>query len=113
MIVTETFFSVGGADMRRATAFYVDALGAVVAYASPAWSSLRVAGVRIGLALVAGHPGGRVGLHFAVDDLDAARASVARAGGRVITASMQVAPGVVVADVADSEGNTFTLVPRA
>jgi catechol 2,3-dioxygenase-like lactoylglutathione lyase family enzyme len=74
MQVKETFFSVHVADMARATAFYVEAFGAEVVAAVPFWSSLRIAGVRVGLALVAGHTGGRVGLHFAVAVVAAARA---------------------------------------
>jgi predicted enzyme related to lactoylglutathione lyase len=110
--VLETFFSVEVRDMKRATAFYVEALGAEVSYASPAWTSLHVAGVRIGLALSAEHGGGRVGLHFAVRDLLAVCTAVRRAGGRVVAPSIEVAPGVVLAEVADSEGNAFTLNRR-
>ena len=66
MTVTETFFSVGVGDMQRATAFYVQALGANVMFSSPGWSSLRIAGVRMALHLDPAHGGGRMGLHFAV-----------------------------------------------
>ena len=109
MTVTETFFGVGVVDMRRATAFYVDALGATVAFASPNWSSLRIAGVRLGLNLDPEHAPSRIGLHFVVSDLAAARDDVERAGGRIVAATIEVAPGVVVADVTDTEANTFTL----
>ena len=109
MTVLETFFSVEVADMRRATAFYAEAFGATVTFASPAWSSLRIAGVRVGLALVPQHQASRIGLHFAVDDLARTRGDVERAGGRVVVATLEVAPGVVTADVADTEGNTFML----
>jgi predicted enzyme related to lactoylglutathione lyase len=112
MVVTETFFSVDVGDMPRATAFYVEALGADVVFASPGWTSLRIAGVRLGLALVQGHAGARVGLHFAVGDLAAACADVEGAGGVVVAPSVEVAPGVVVADVTDTEGNGFALVQR-
>ena len=77
--------------MERATAFYVNALGATVAFASPGWSSLRIAGVRVGLALNPMHEGGRTGLHFAVSDLVAARSDVQGAGGRTGEA-VEVAP---------------------
>jgi predicted enzyme related to lactoylglutathione lyase len=107
--VAETFFSVEVGDMSRATAFYAAALEATVAFTSPAWSSLRIAGVRVGLAAVAHPAGGKTGLHFAVSDLTAARADVERAGGRVVAAAVEVAPGVVIAEVADTEGNVFTL----
>jgi predicted enzyme related to lactoylglutathione lyase len=110
--VRETFFSVEVRDMQRATAFYVGALGATVMFATPMWSSLSIAGVRIGLAMTPSGPAGRIGLHFSVSDLGAARAAVERAGGRPITGPTEVAPGVVIADVADTEGNIFTLTQR-
>jgi predicted enzyme related to lactoylglutathione lyase len=111
MTVTETFFSVEVDDMPRATAFYVGAFGALVAYATPGWSSLRIAGVRLGLALSPGHDHahGRVGLHFAVRDIPATCAEVERAGGRVLQPKIEVAPGVVQAWVVDTEGNSFAL----
>jgi predicted enzyme related to lactoylglutathione lyase len=110
--VSETFFSVPVRDMQRATAFYVGALGATVAFASPDWSSLRIAGVRIGLARSAEHSGERTGIHFAVSNLSDAHAEVERAGGRVVQASVEVAPGVVISEAKDTEGNTFVLTQR-
>jgi predicted enzyme related to lactoylglutathione lyase len=107
--VTETFISVEVSNMERATAFYAGAFGASVSFSSPAWTSLHVAGVRIGLAHVTGHVPGRMGLHFAVSDLEAARARVAGAGGRSDEAPIEVAPGVVIASIVDTEGNTLTL----
>jgi predicted enzyme related to lactoylglutathione lyase len=109
MRVTETFFAVEARDKTRATAFYVAAFGASVSFASPGWTSLHVAGVRLGIVPSANHEPGPIGLHFAVDDLAAARAAVERAGGRVVVASTEVAPGVVLALVADTEGNELTL----
>src|SRR5262249_27665034 len=109
MAVTETFFAVAVKNMQRATAFYADALGATARFASPRWSSLRIAGVRVGLFLNPEHTEDKIGLHFVVTDLAAARADVERAGGRIVTPSLEVAPGVIVADVTDTEGNTFTL----
>ena len=111
MVVLETFFSIEVGDMRRATAFYVGAVGATVAFGSPGWSSLHVAGVRLGLALSPGHTGARTGLHFAVGDLEAARADIERAGGKT-SPPVEVAPRVFVADVTDTEGNTFALKLR-
>ena len=110
--VTETFFSVEVTDMARASGFYAAALGAEVVFASPGWSSLRIAGVRLGLALSPQATGTRCGLHFAVGDLGAARSEIERAGGRLIGGATEVAPGVFVADVTDTEGNTFTLAQR-
>ena len=108
MTVTETFFSIEVNDMDRAVAFYVEALGATASFTSPVWSSLHIAGVRVGLFCHA-HAPCRVGLHFVVDDLPAAHARIERAGGRIVAASVEVAPGVVVSDVTDTEGNTLTL----
>lgn len=109
MTVTETFFSVDVDDMARATAFYAGAFGAEVIFASPMWTSLRIAGVRLGLYRSPAHAATHIGLHFAVSDLAAARADVVRAGGHIVTASLEVAPGVVIATVTDTERNTFTL----
>jgi len=109
MKVTETFFSIDVIDMKRATAFYVDAFGARVSAALPFWSSLHVAGVRIGLFLHPQHSPGRIGLHFVVDDLAEACEGVVRAGGRIVEAPREVAPNVIVADVADTEGNVIAV----
>jgi predicted enzyme related to lactoylglutathione lyase len=111
MNVLETFFAVAVVDMERATAFYVAAFDATVAFASPTWSSLQIAGVRVGLVLDTEHAPTRIGLHFAVSDLAIARAAIERSGGET-GAAAEVAPGVVVADATDTEGNTFTLAPR-
>lgn len=109
MTVSETFFSIEVDDMQRATAFYVGALGATVAFGSPIWSSLRIAGVRIGLFLHPHGPRGRVGLHFVVADLAATCAAIERAGGRVLGGPIEVAPGVVTVEVEDTERNGFAL----
>lgn len=106
--VQETFLSLEVRDMQRATGFYVSALGAAVMFASPVWSSLRVAGVRLGLFHHPGHRDARTGLHFVVTDLSATGAEIERAGGRV-EPPVEVAPGVVTVDATDTEGNTFTL----
>jgi predicted enzyme related to lactoylglutathione lyase len=108
----ETFFSLVVSDMQRATAFYVAALGATVAFASPEWSSLHIAGVRLGLGVSRDHAPCKVGLHFVVSDLASARADVQRAGGSAVAPAVEVGPGVLVADVTDSEGNTFMLSQR-
>lgn len=107
--VAETFLSINVADMDRAVTFYSRSLGATTKWISPRWSSLDVAGVRIGLFSKPGHGGGRVGLHFAVTNLHAACVSVAQEGGTIVTAASEVAPGVHVAEAADTEGNIFSL----
>jgi len=112
VVVSETFFSVLVSDKQRATEFYVNVLGAAVVFAAPAWTSLRIAGVRLGLALVADHAGERTGLHFAVPDITEACAQVERAGGRIVHARLEPAPGVILAEVTDTEGNVLTLTQR-
>jgi len=95
--------------MQRAAAFYETAFGAAVVFSSPGWSSLLIAGVRLGLALNVEHRNTKVGLHFAVSDLASARAEVQRAGGRMVGWPIEVAPGVIVVEVTDTEGNAITL----
>lgn len=107
--VAETFVSLNVVDMARAGTFYSKSLGAVTVWASPRWSSLEIAGVRIGLFSNAKYDGGRVGLHFAVTNLAAACASIERAGGRIVTPASEAAPGVFVAEASDTEGNIFSL----
>jgi predicted enzyme related to lactoylglutathione lyase len=107
--VVETFLSISVSDMDRATMFYSKSLGATCKWTSPRWSSLEIAGVRIGLFANPGYRGARVGLHFAVTDLDAACDSIERAGGKIVAPASQAAPGVLVAEVSDSEGNIFSL----
>jgi 2-polyprenyl-3-methyl-5-hydroxy-6-metoxy-1,4-benzoquinol methylase/predicted enzyme related to lactoylglutathione lyase len=109
MLVTEAFFVVEVGDMQRAQRFYCEALGARIIYSSPDWTSVLISGVRLGLALAPRHAAGRIGLHFAVDDLASARADIERSGGRVVDAAMEVAPGIVIAHVSDTEGNVFVL----
>jgi len=80
-----------------------------VQYESPVWSSLRIAGVRIGLNATSSETALNTGLHFVVDDLQLASDEVVRAGGVLVTDPTEVQPGVVVAEASDTEGNTFTL----
>jgi predicted enzyme related to lactoylglutathione lyase len=108
VIVTETFFALTVADMHRATAFYVDVFGATVMFATPAWTSLQIAGVRVGLAHSPEHHAGHTGLHFVVADLAAVSVAIAR-HGCTVGPPTEVAPGVVIALATDPEGNGFTL----
>jgi predicted enzyme related to lactoylglutathione lyase len=112
MKVEETFFAVIVRDMARATAFYERAFDATVAHAMPEWTSLHVAGVRIGLSLDVAHAPEHTGLHFAMRELDAACAEVERAGGAVVKPPFEVLPGIVLTIVADTEGNGLTLTKR-
>jgi predicted enzyme related to lactoylglutathione lyase len=107
--VRETFFSIPIADMERAQRFYVGAFDAAVQYASPVWSSLRIAGVRVALDASPADAGLKSGLHPVVADLEVACDAIARAGGVVVRGETEVQPGVVLAEAADPEGNVFTL----
>jgi predicted enzyme related to lactoylglutathione lyase len=110
MRVEEMFISLYVNDMERATAFYVDALGATVEFASPTWSSLVIAGIHVSLVLRQ-HVASPLGLHFIVDDVALACAAVVRAGGQ-IAAATEASHGTVIAEVSDSEGNELTLRQR-
>ena len=106
MKVREMFFYVQVRDMERAIAFYVTAFGATVDHASAAWSSLVIAGVRVNL-VPRDQESTFVAMHFIVDDIAAACACVARAGGEIEPA-IEETHGVV-AEALDTEGNMFTL----
>ena len=106
MRVQEIFVSVYVGDMERATAFY-SALGATVDFSSPTWSSLVIAGTRVSLVLRE-HERSAIGLHFIVDDVALACAAVVIAGGQIAPA-VEASHGIVIAEVFDTEGNTFTL----
>lgn len=109
MQVQEMFFSVYVSDMQRAVTFYMNALGATVDYASLTWSSLVIAGIRVSLALCdEDREPAPIGLHLIVDDVALACAEVAYAGGDFAPA-IEGTNGVVIAQVYDTEGNTFTL----
>jgi predicted enzyme related to lactoylglutathione lyase len=108
--VTETFFAVDVQDMERAREFYGAAFGAEVAFVTPNWTSLRIAGARVALARSDKRKPRQVGLHFRVSDLASARAAVKRSGGAIVWGPTKAAPGVVLLGVTDTEGNTFTLV---
>ena len=110
MRVQEMFVSVFVRDMERALAFYEEALGASVDFASRDWRSLTIAGIRVSLELRHREPSA-VGLHFIVDDVALACGAVARAGG-LIEPAVEAPRGVVIAEVLDTEGNRLTLRQR-
>jgi predicted enzyme related to lactoylglutathione lyase len=110
MTVVSTYFMVMVADMERATAFYRDAFGAEVKFASPYWTSLQIAGVAIGLHHGAEGEPREIGLGFDVDDLDASCAAVTSAGGRIVKPpEHKPSEGITIATIADTEGNEFSL----
>jgi predicted enzyme related to lactoylglutathione lyase len=98
------------ADMERARQFYVRAFDASVQYASPVWSSLRIAQVRLTLNARSSETALKTGLHLVVNSLELASDVIVTAGGVVVTDPIEIQPGMVVADAADTERNVFTLL---
>jgi predicted enzyme related to lactoylglutathione lyase len=109
MNVTEMFIAVSVANMKRAVAFYVQAFGATATHESSHWSSLHIAGVRLGLSLNEEHAGERSGLHFAVDNLSASLQAIEAAGGKTKMKPTNLGGGVVIASALDTEGNEVML----
>jgi predicted enzyme related to lactoylglutathione lyase len=110
MAVVGTYFFVYVADMDRATAFYRNAFGADVKFASPNWTSLSIAGVAIGLHHAGPDDPGPIGLGFDVDDIGGACQTVEAAGGRVVKApEARPEEGITIATLADTEGNEFSV----
>ncbi len=110
MDVQKVIFMLKAQDMDRAVVFYKDVMGLEVRSQSSVWSELVH-----GDATVALHGGGDgehtpTGLGFTVADIEAACQEVARGGGRVVKAPL-ARPGepIKLAQVADSEGNGFSL----
>ena len=111
MTVTKAYFMLHVVDMDRAAAFYREGVGLDVRFVSPEWSELAWRDATVALHGGATSTEQRVtGLGFEVDDLDAACKQVAAAGGTIVTAPRD-RPGepIRLADVADTEGNVFSL----
>jgi predicted enzyme related to lactoylglutathione lyase len=107
--VTRTYFTLSVIDMARAVAFYRGVLGPVVRVESPTWSELK-----LGEATVALHttpvPAPRyTGLGVEVVDLHAAYHAVTALGGKVLSGPSPDPLGNLSYEVADTEGNTFTI----
>ncbi len=96
-------------DMDRAVGFYRDVVGLEAKSQSPYWTELV-----FNSSLLVLHGGGaedyrETGLVFQIDDIDAACHEVEVAGGRVVTPPREGGgQGVMLANVADTEGNGFT-----
>ncbi len=105
------YFMLAAQDMDRAVAFYRDVIGLEVRSQSPGWSELTHP--QAPLAIVALHGGGtgelnRTGLGFDVADIAAACDEVEGGGGKVTMAPTErPEEGIVLADLVDTEGNTF------
>src|SRR5439155_16722314 len=108
MEVTKAYFMIDVNDMKRAVAFYTEALGLGLRFSSPDWSELTWRDATIALHSGRGN-GGATGLGFEVDDLAAACAAVKKAGGRVLTEPRaRRGEFIRLAEVADTEGNRFS-----
>ena len=107
------------ADVDRAKAFYVDALGFVedvdvrpaegirVVQLTPPGSACSI-GIGSGLPVYQAPPGSIRGLHLVVADIDKARTALVERG--VDVGEVQdVGGGVKYAGLADPDGNTLTL----
>ncbi len=111
MKVLKTYFMLMVSDMDRARSFYVRALDMREMFQSPEWTELDSGGTTV--ALHSGRSGGvlETGLGFEVDDLNAACVRVQAMGGNVVSApKQQEHVDLRLATVADTEGNTLTLV---
>ncbi len=107
--VTRTYFMLTVTDMARAVTFYREVLGPVVRTESETWTEIK-----LGEATVALHasdqPNPRyTGLGVEVDDLTAAYYAILRTGGQVLTGPHTDPIGQLFYEVADTEGNTFTI----
>lgn len=111
MKVTKTGFMLMANDMDRAVRFYKDTIGLHVAFESPEWSELTFGDATV--AIHGGKPGTEIqpsGLYFYVGDIEAACQEVESSGGRVIAPpNSNAAEGIILASVADTEGNGFGL----
>jgi predicted enzyme related to lactoylglutathione lyase len=111
MTVTKAYFMLHVVDMDRAAAFYREGVGLDVRFVSPEWSEFAWGDATVALHGGASSTERRVtGLGFEVDNLEAACKRVAAAGGAIVTPPSD-RPGepIRLADVADTEGNVFSL----
>ena len=109
MKIQSTFFVMLVQDMDRAVGFYRDVVGLELKSQSPYWTEFV-----FNSSLLVLHGGGaedyrETGLVFQIDDIDAACREVEVGGGRVVIAPREGGgQGVMLANVADTEGNGFT-----
>ena len=111
MDVRKVVFMLMVQDMDRAVAFYTDVIGLELRLREGGWAELGYDD-----AVVALHGGGdgeyrSTGLGLTVADVAEACEEVTRGGGRVIKAPEERAGvGIILAQLADPEGNGFELV---
>jgi len=107
--VTRTYFMITVTDMTRAVTFYREVLGPVIRHESDTWSELKLGDATVALH-ASEHPSPKhTGLAAEVSDLYTAYHAVLTFGGQVLTGPATDPSGQLSYEVADTEGNTFTL----
>ncbi len=110
MDVQKLIFMLMAQDMERAIAFYRDVIGLQLRVNHGSWAELGCQE-----AVVALHVGGdgeyrSTGLSFTVADVTAACDEMSAGGGRVVQPPVDRAEeGIILAFLADTEGNGFML----
>lgn len=110
-------------DMEGALAFYRDTVGVPVRFASPEWTELETKGLTLALHLTApdkGRPGGSPEVVFNVDDVLAARTTLAARGVAIAPPKIVHEAGEGMAGVSclfrDPDGHSLSIygiVPAA
>jgi predicted enzyme related to lactoylglutathione lyase len=111
--VTRTYFTLSVIDMARAVAFYRGVLGPVVRVESPTWSELKLGDATVALHTTPVPAPRYTGLGVEVVDLHAAYHAVTALGGKVLSGPSPDPMGLLSYEVADTEGNTFTIAGAA
>jgi len=107
--VTRTYFMLTVGDMARAVAFYREVLGPVIRTESDEWSELKLGDATVALHASDTPSPRHTGLGVEVPDLSAAYHAILRMGGQVLAGPTEDLPGQLCYEVADTEGNTFTV----
>jgi predicted enzyme related to lactoylglutathione lyase len=111
--VTRTYFMLTVTDMARAVNFYREVLGPVVRTESESWTEIKLGEATVALHLSDLAAPKWTGLGVEVEDLTAAYYAVINMGGQVISGPTPDTIGNLSYEVADTEGNTFTIVGTA
>jgi lactoylglutathione lyase len=117
-VIARAFPILSTAEMRRALAFYVDALGGTVSYRFPETGQPEYVTVRLGTSSLgvgvnaranAGAPDDRFELGLYTPDVDATIALLRELGVRVVDEPKDQPWGERMARVLDPDGNRVTL----